>query len=313
MLPIIVRRLALSVPLLIVVSAITFLLESFVPGNPARTLLGLNATQEQYDALRSALHLDQPVIAQYGLYLRGALHGDFGTSLFTDESVLGLIGQRLPVTLALVIGGTGLAALVGVLLGVYSATRGRFSRRVVDVVSLLGGALPNFWIALLLVALFAVRFAVFPATGYTPFAESPGQWAAGLVLPVVALSIGGIAFIAKVTRDAMLTTLGLDYIRTLRACGIGPSAIIWKHALRSCGLPVVTTFGLTMITFIPGTILIENVFTLPGLGTTVVNATNQHDLPVVQGVALAFTAMVIVVNLLVDVLYGLLNPKVRTE
>ncbi|MEU1518455.1 ABC transporter permease [Streptomyces sp. NPDC005811] len=313
MLPIILRRLALSVPLLLVVSAITFLLESFVPGDPARTLLGLNATQDQYDALRAALHLDQPVVAQYGIYLRALLHGDFGTSLFTDESVLGLIGQRLPVTLALVIGGTGLAALVGVLLGVYSATRGRVVRRTVDVVSLLGGALPNFWIALLLVALFAVKLAVFPATGYTPFAESPGQWAAGLVLPVVALSIGGIAFIAKVTRDAMLSTLGLDHIRTLRACGIGPSSLIWKHALRSCGLPVVTTIGLTMITFIPGTILIENVFTLPGLGTTVVNATNQHDLPVVQGVALTFTVMVIAVNLLVDVLYGLLNPKVRTE
>ncbi|MEU0671961.1 ABC transporter permease [Streptomyces sp. NPDC006172] len=313
MLPILLRRLALSVPLLLVVSAITFLLESFVPGDPARTLLGLNATQEQYDALRAALHLDQPVAAQYWLYLRGVLHGDLGSSLFTDEAVLGLIGQRLPVTLSLVVGATGLASVVGVLLGVYSATRGRLSRRVVDVVSLLGGALPNFWIALLLVALFAVKFAVFPATGYTPFAESPGQWAVGLVLPVVALAIGGVAMIAKVTRDAMLTTLGLDYIRTLRASGVRPSSIIWKHALRGCGLPVVTTVGLTMIAFIPGTILVENVFTLPGLGTTVVDATNQHDLPVVQGVALTFTVMVIVVNLLVDVLYGFLNPKVRAE
>ncbi|MFJ9711653.1 ABC transporter permease [Streptomyces sp. NPDC101234] len=313
MLPIILRRLALSVPLLLVVSAITFLLESFVPGNPARTLLGLNATQEQYDALRAALHLDRPVGAQYWLYLRGALHGDFGNSLFTDEPVLGLIGQRLPVTLSLVIGATGLASAVGILLGVYSATRGRLSRRLVDIVSLLGGALPNFWIALLLVAVFAVKFGLFPATGYTPFADSPGQWSAGLVLPVVALAIGGVAMIAKVTRDAMLTTLGLDYIRTLRASGARPASIIWKHALRGCGLPLVTTIGLTMIAFIPGTILIENVFTLPGLGTTVVDATNQHDLPVVQGVALTFTAMVIVVNLLVDVLYGFLNPKVRAQ
>ncbi|NEA98764.1 ABC transporter permease [Streptomyces sp. SID13726] len=313
MFPILLRRLALSVPLLLVVSAITFLLESFVPGNPARTLLGLNATPEQYAALRSALHLDEPIVTQYWIYLRGVLHGDLGSSLFTDESVLGLIGQRLPVTLALVIGATGLASLVGVLLGVYSATRGRVSRRVVDVVSLLGGALPNFWIALLLVALFAVKLTLFPATGYTPFAQSPGQWANGLVLPVVALSIGGVAMIAKVTRDAMLTTLGLDYVRTLRASGVSPASIVWKHALRGCGLPVVTTIGLTMIAFIPGTILIENVFTLPGLGTTVVDATNQHDLPVVQGVALTFTVMVIVVNVLVDVLYGLLNPKVRTQ
>ncbi|MEU6355408.1 ABC transporter permease [Streptomyces sp. NPDC047072] len=313
MLPIILRRLGLSVPLLLVVSAITFLLESFVPGDPARTLLGLNATPEQYAALRAALHLNQPVVTQYWLYLSGVLHGDLGSSLFTDEPVLGLIGQRLPVTLALVIGATGLASLVGVLLGVFSATRGRVGRRVVDVVSLLGGALPNFWIALLLVALFAVKFALFPATGYTPFTQSPGQWANGLVLPVVALAIGGVAMIAKVTRDAMLSTLGLDHVRTLRASGISPASIVWKHALRGCGLPVVTTIGLTMIAFIPGTILIENVFTLPGLGTTVVDATNQHDLPVVQGVALTFTVLVIVVNLLVDVLYGLLNPKVRAQ
>lgn len=313
MLTIVLRRLALSVPLLLAVSAITFVLESFVPGDPARTLLGLNATPEQYDALRAALHLDRPVIEQYGIYLSGIAHGDLGTSLFTDEPVLRLITQRLPVTVALVIGATVLASLIGILFGVYSATRGTVSRRLLDVVSLLGGALPSFWIALLLIAVFAVRFPLLPATGYTAFAESPGQWAAGLVLPVVALAIGGVAMISKVTRDAMLTTLGLDHIRTLRACGIAPASIVWRHALRGAGLPVVTTVGLTMIAFIPGTILVESVFTLPGLGTTVVSATNQHDLPVVQGVAITFTVLVIAVNLAVDVLYRLLNPKVRAE
>ncbi|MEU3936557.1 ABC transporter permease [Streptomyces sp. NPDC029044] len=292
---------------------LTYALPSLGPAHPPPTLLGINATQEQYDALRAAMHLDQPVAVQYWLYLRDLLQGDLGSSLFSGESVLGLIGQRLPVTLALVTGGTVLASFVGVVLGVYSATRGRFSRRAFDIVSLLGSAVPNFWIALLLVAVFAVKFAVFPATGYTPFSQSPAQWAAGLVLPVISLAIGGVAFISKVTRDAMLSTLGLDHIRTLRASGIRPASIIWKHALRGCGLPVVTTIGLMMITFIPGTILIENVFTLPGLGTTVVDATNQHDLPVVQGLTITFTVMVIVVNLLVDILYSFLNPKVRTE
>ncbi|MER5805413.1 ABC transporter permease [Streptomyces mirabilis] len=308
---IILRRLALSVPLLVVVSAITSLLESFVPGDPARTLLGINATPEQYDALRATLHLDKPFVEQYWLYLTGILHGDFGTSLFSGESVLGVIGERLPVTLTLVIGATVLSTLVGVLLGVYSATRGRFSRRLIDVVSLLGSALPNFWLALMLMSLFAVRFQIFPATGYTPFAQSPAQWAAGLVLPVTALSIGGVAMISKVTRDAMLSTLALDHIRTLRASGVRPASIVWKHALRGCGMPVATAVGLSTIAFIPGSILVENVFTLPGLGTTVVDATNQHDLPVVQGAAITFTVLVIAVNLLVDVAYSLLNPKVR--
>jgi peptide/nickel transport system permease protein len=306
------RRLVLSLPLVVIVSAITFALESFVPGDPARALLGVNATPEQYDALRRAMHLDEPLVQQFGLYLRGAVHGDLGHSIFTGESVLRLIGERLPVTLALLIGATLVASAVGVLFGVYSATRGRISRRVVDVVSLLGNAIPNFWVGLVLATVFAVALGWFPATGYVPFAESGADWLASLVLPVTALAIGGVALIAKVTRDAMLSTLRMDYIRTLRASGVTPRSLVWKHALRNSGLTVATAIGLTMISFIPGTVLVENVFVLPGLGNAVVDATNQHDIPVVQGIALTFTVMVIVVNLLVDIVYGLLNPKVRS-
>ena len=298
---------------MIVVTAITFVLESFVPGDPARSLLGVNATQEQYEALRQTLHLNEPLLAQYWLYLSSALHGNLGTSIFTDEAVTQLMGERLPVTLSLLVGGTVLSAAIGILFGVHSATRGRVSRSIIDVVSLLGNAIPNFWIALVLVAVFAVFLGWFPATGYVPFADSPSDWALSLVLPVIALAIGGVAFIAKVTRDSMLSTLRLDYIRTLRASGIAPRSVIWKHALRNSGLVVATTIGLATIAFIPGTVLIENVFVLPGLGSAVVDATNQHDIPVVQGVALTFTVIVIVINLIVDVTYGLLNPKVRTE
>lgn len=313
MLRIIIRRLLLSIPLLLVVSGITFVLESFVPGDPARSLLGVNATAAQYDALRQTLHLNAPLIQQYWLYLQGLFHGDLGRSIFTNEDVVQIVAGRLPVTLALVIGATIIAALIGVLSGVHSATRGRVSRRVIDVLSLLGSALPNFWVALVLIAVFAVAIPLFPATGYVPFEQSPQLWAAGLVLPVVALSIGGVAMIAKVTRDLMLSTLGLDFVRTLRASGVSQRSIVWRHALRNSGLAVATTIGLTLIGFVPGAILVENVFVLPGLGNAVVTATNQHDIPVVQGIGLAFTAIVIVVNLLVDIAYGLLNPKVRTQ
>lgn len=313
MLRIILRRLLLSVPLLLIVSGITFILESFVPGDPARSLLGVNATPEQYDALRQSLHLDEPLTQQYWLYLQGVFHGNLGRSIFTNEDVLQMIAGRLPVTLSLVVGATLLASVVGVLFGVYSATRGRISRRVVDVVSLLGSALPNFWVALVLIAIFAVALPLFPATGYVPFGESPQLWLSSLVLPVVALAIGGIALIAKVTRDSMLSTLTLDYIRTLRASGVSPRSVVWRHALRNSGLAVATTIGLTLISFVPGTIFTESVFVLPGLGSAVVTATNQHDIPVVQGIGLTFTLIVIVVNLLVDIAYGLLNPKVRTQ
>ena len=313
MLRIILRRIFLSIPLIIIVSAITFVLESLVPGDPARTLLGVAASPEQYEALRQTLHLDQPIIVQYWLYLANALHGDLGSSIFTDEPVAQLMAERLPVTLAVVVGGTAVASAVGVLFGVFSATRGRIARRVVDVVSVLGNAIPNFWLALVLAAVFAVGLGLFPATGFVPFEDSPAGWAQSLVLPVVALAIGGIALISKVTRDTMLSTLSLDFIRTLRASGISERSIIWKHALRHSGVTIVTVIGLTMLSFIPGSVFVENVFVLPGLGNAVVDATNQHDIPVVQGVALTFTVLVIIVNLLVDIAYGLLNPKVRSE
>lgn len=310
---IVARRLLLSVPLILIVSAITFVLASLVPGDPARTLLGANATAEHYEALRQELHLDLPLYEQYWLYLQGLLHGDLGRSIFNNEAVANVIATRLPVTLALVVGGTLLAAVVGVALGVASATRSRFLARVVDVVSLVGTALPSFWVGLILIATFAVALRWFPATGFVSFASSPSLWAASLTLPVIALAIGGVALIAKITRDAMLSTLAMDYIRTLRASGIGGRSIVWRHALRNAGLAIATAVGLTLINSVPGAVLIENVFVLPGLGSAVVSATNQHDIPIVQGIGLAFTIIVIVVNLLVDVVYGFLNPKVRSE
>jgi peptide/nickel transport system permease protein len=313
MLRIITRRLLLSVPLILVVSGITFVLESLVPGDPARSLLGVNASPQQYTALRQSLHLNLPVVQQYWLYLGNVFRGNLGTSIFTDQPVSQVVASRLPVTLSLVIGATLVAAVVGTLLGVYSATRGRLSRRVVDVVSLLGNALPPFWVALVLGTFFAVDLHWFPATGYTSVSQSPQAWLSGLVLPVAALSIGGVALIAKVTRDAMLATLQLDYIRTLRACGVSPRSVIWRHALRNSSLALVTTIGLTMISFFAGAVIIENVFVLPGLGNIVVTATNEHDIPVVQGIAVTFAIIVIIINLLVDIAYGLLNPKVRTR
>ncbi len=313
MLRIIVRRLLLSIPLLFVVSAITFVLAYFVPGDPALTLLGVNATPEQYDALRQSLNLDKPLIEQYFLYLQGVFGGDLGRSIFTNQPVSVLIAERLPVTLSLIVSATIVSAAIGILLGVFSATRGRFSRGFVDVGSLIGSALPNFWVGLILISVFAVSLGWFPATGYVPFEFSPSLWAASLTLPVVALAIGGIALIAKITRDSMLSTLRLDYIRTLRASGIGNGSIVWKHALRNAGLATATAIGLTLISFIAGSVLIENVFVLPGLGNAVVAATNQHDIPVVQGIAITFTVIVIVVNLIVDIAYGVLNPKVRAE
>ncbi|THG31583.1 ABC transporter permease [Naasia lichenicola] len=313
MLRLIARRVLLSIPLLVAVTAITFFLQSLIPGDPARSLLGGSATQEQLDALRQTLHLDQPVLIQYRDYLAGVLHGDLGRSIFTGEDVGQTLANRLPVSLSLIIGGTVVALLIGILLGVLSATRGRAVARFVDVFSLVGGALPNFWVGLILASFFAVTLLLLPATGYVPFEFSPSLWASSLILPVAALSLSGIATIAKVVRDGISTAMTQDFIRTLRAAGVPRRVLIWRHALRNSAVSLVTVVGVIFVASLSGTILVENVFVLPGLGSLAVTATSRQDIPVIQGVALAFTIVTIVVNLLVDVSYGLLNPKVRTR
>jgi peptide/nickel transport system permease protein len=309
----IVRRLALSVPLVFIVSVLTFVFENIAPGDAARTILGLNYSPKNYEAWRQQLGLNQPLYAQYWHWLYGVFHGNFGVSLLDGQSVTTALNQRLPVTLSLVVATTIVSGVLGMGLGLISALRKRgVIARFVDVLSLLGLALPNFWIALVLIAFFAVAHPIFPATGYVAYSQSPGGWVKSLVLPVAAMSFGVLAVIAKQTRDSMLDVLDRDFIWALRARGVRERTIIFRHALRSGAIPIVTVFGLIFVGLLSGTVLVETVFGLPGLGGLAVTATSENDLPVVQGVAVYFTLMVIVVNLLVDIAYGWLNPKVRS-
>lgn len=313
MLVIILRRLLISVPLLLLTSVITFVLQALIPGDAARAIVGIGGSTENYARVRQALHLDLPLYEQYARYLGNALHGDLGRSIFSGEPVVQTLATRVPVTLSLLLGATLLCALAGVLLGVVSAKGSGWFARLVDVLSLLGLALPNFWLALLLISAFAIAVPLLPAIGYTPFASSPVSWAASLVLPVVALSLGGVAQVAKITRDGLADAMQKDYIRTLRAAGVSEASLVWKHALKNSGVTIVTVLGLGFVGALSGSLFVENVFVLPGLGSLVNDATNQHDVPVIQGVALAYTLIVIVVNLLVDICYATLNPRVRTS
>lgn len=313
----IARRLVISVALVFVVSLVTFVLQSLAPGDVARTILSASSghaggySQQAYEQLRHQLGLDQPLLAQYGRWLGGALHGDLGVSPVSGTDVGSAIVNRLPVTLSLVVVGTLVTALLGISLGLVSAVRGGRIGRVVDVLSLVGTALPNFWLALILMSLFAVSLRLLPATGFVPLEVSPVQWARSLVLPVATLALPGAAAFAKQTRDSMLDTLAQDHIRMLRANGASEASLVYRHALRNAAIPVVTLVGLTFIGFFAGTVFVESVFALPGLGRLAVQATRQHDLPVVQGVVIVFTLVVVVVNLVVDLVYGWLNPKVR--
>jgi peptide/nickel transport system permease protein len=313
MLSLIGRRIALSLPLLVIVPTVTFLLAALIPGDVARTILGTDASQAQYLQLRQSLGLNEPLISRYFSWLGNAVHGNLGTSIVWQQPVTSLLDSRLEVTLSLVIGSTAVAAVVGVVLGVAAALRAGVAGKSVDAIALVGLAIPNFFLGLLLVTWFAVTLRVFPATGYVPLRQSPSGWLSSIVLPVITLAVPGIAVIAKQTRDAMREILERPFMRTLRAAGVPARSMIAKHALRNAAIPVVTVIGLIFVASLSGTVLVETVFALPGLGGLVVQATSQHDLPLIQGVAVYFTVAVICVNLLVDLTYSWLDPRVRVS
>ncbi|MBT2469838.1 ABC transporter permease [Streptomyces sp. ISL-66] len=307
------RRLLSSAPLLFLVSALTFVLVSLVPGDPARTIVGQHATVGQYDAVRAQLGLDEPLTVQYWDWMVRALHGDLGSSLFSGEAVTAVLNARLPVSLSLIVAGTAVSGILGVSLGVLTARRGGFLVKIVDALSLVGLAVPAFWFALVLIAILSVKLRWFPVTGYVPLSEDPAQWARSLVLPVASLSLGTVAVIAKQTRDSVLDTLGRDFIKVMQANGFSQRSILYRHVLRNAALPVVTVVGVVLISLLATAVFVETVFAMPGLGLLTQQATLQHDIPVIQGAVLYITVLVVLVNLLVDLAYRQLDPRVRTS
>ncbi len=304
-------RLLGSLVLLFVVPTITFFLQGGGTSNIARSVLGLTATQSQVDALNHQLGLDQPLWQRYFGWLGGAVHGDFGLSYTTQQPVQDILAPRLGVSLSLIIGALLVFTIVGMLLGVISATGNRIVGRVVDAVSTVGIAVPNFWLAVILIAVFAVNLNLLPATGYVDPSDDPGLWLASLVLPVIALAFAGITAVAKQTRDQMLLSIASPYARSLRANGASEFSLIYKHALRNAAAPVVTVLGVIFVGALSGSVIVENIFVLPGLGSQALQSTLQHDVPVIQGISVYFIVIVVIVNVLIDIANTILNPKVR--
>jgi len=309
---ILVRWLIGTIPVLLIVSVLTFVLSSLVPGNAARNILGMNATQEQVDALTAELGLNEPLPVRYWNWLVDAVHGDLGTSIVNGQAVSSAITDRLGPTISLIVGALLLAMVLGISLGIISALRGGWVGKVVDVIAVVGLAIPGFWFGLVLVALFAVNWQIFPATGYTAPTDSVAEWLRSLVLPVITLGVPAAAPVAKQTRDGMLTALGKDYVRVLRARGISERSIVVRHALRNAAAPVITVLGIIAVVLLGGTVLVETVFLIPGLGGLSVTATATHDIPMIQGLAVVFAIIVMIVNLGIEIVYALINPKVRT-
>jgi peptide/nickel transport system permease protein len=310
----IVRRLLITIPLLLLISFAVYSLVLILPGNPALTLAGgIHSTPATVARITRQLHLNEPYWRQYLRWLNGVIHGDLGNSLFNPgQSVGSGIATRFPVTFTLAVGGMLLSVLIGVPAGIVAGMRSGSARdRMVTIGSSLGVAIPDFWLALLLVIWFAVDTHVLPALGFVAWSASPWQWFEHLILPWVALGLGGSATIARQVRGALIDTLDQDYMRTAVAKGLRTRAVIGKHALKNALSPAVTIIGIQFGYLLGGTVIIEQIFSLPGIGQYVLQAIAEKDLPVIQGVVLITATAFVFINLIVDVLYGYLNPKIR--
>jgi peptide/nickel transport system permease protein len=307
------RNVLRSLAVLLVVTFVTFCLMFRNGPGIARSVLGMSATPEGIQAKMAELGLDRPLLVQYGDWLQGAITGDLGQSFYTAESVAGALANRVPVTLTMVILTLLLTAILSVLLGVVAAVRGGATDRVVQIVSVVGAAVPAFIVAIALVFTFAIAWRVFPATGYVPPGESALGWLESVTLPVIALLVGAVAGAAAQFRTAVLDTASKDFVRTLRARGIAERAVVWRHVLRNSAGPGMIALSLTMIALLGGAVFIEQVFALPGMGQLAVSSATISDVPMVMGTVLVTVLIVLIVNFLADLATYFLNPKARAR
>jgi peptide/nickel transport system permease protein len=309
----ILRRLLSLIPLILILTALVFALSFLIPGDPARTLAGgLKATPDRVAAVRKQLGLDRPVVVQYGHWLSHLARGNLGRSLLGNETVASEIKARFPVTFSMAIGGMFVTLLIGVPAGLLAGIRpGSLLDRVVTLGTSAAIAMPDFWVAMILIVIFAVKAHVLPAIGYVRFTDSPTQWITHLYLPWIALGLGGAASIARLLRGAMIDVLDQDYIRTADAKGLRQRKIVMKHALKNAALAPLTVLGIQFAYLLGGTVVLERIFAMPGMGQYFFNALFEKDLPVIQGVTIVVACTFVIINLAVDVTYAYVNPKVR--
>ena len=308
----ILRRLAALVLTLLAAALVIFVALEVLPGDPAAVTLGLNAAPEALAALRAEMGLDKPAALRFVLWLGGLVTGDLGLSYTYRVPVAQLIAERMAVTLPLALMAIGLATAIGIPLGMLAASRrGHLADAGVMAFAQAGLAIPNFWFGLLLVLVFAVGLGWLPAGGFPGWQAGLGTALKALLMPALALALPQAAIIARVTRSAMLDTLQEDFVRTARAKGLSEGTTMRRHALRNALIPVVTILGLQFSVLIAGAIIIENVFALPGLGRLVFQAIAQHDLIVVKDLVMLFAGLAILINFAVELLYGLIDPRLR--
>lgn len=312
MIKFLLRKLATTLPLLIVVPFLVFAMIDLVPGDPAAILAGENADPAQIEAVRENLNLGSPLIVRYGEWLLGAVQGDLGTSFTSGATVIGLLGRSLGATLSLVAFALLIAVVVGVALAVAAAARPHGPLdRFVSAAAALAIAMPTFWLGLLLISLLAIQIPLFPSFGYVPPGEGISPWLAHLFLPALALSVLPAAELVMQLRSSLLNAMTTDYVLNARAKGLSSLSVMFKHGMKNALVPVVTVFGFRVAEILGGTVAIEFIFNISGLGRLALDAVQARDIPVVLGFVLFTTLVVVVVNFLVDLSYGFLSPKVR--
>jgi peptide/nickel transport system permease protein len=308
----ILRRVLVTIPVMAIVALFVFSLLYIAPGDPAAVIAGDQASPADVERIRQSLGLDRPFLIQFGSWIWRILHFDLGTSIFTNLPVSSMIAQRIEPTLSLMVLTLVLTIVVAVPLGVIAAWKaGSLIDRVIMAFAVSAFSLPVFVVGYVLAYVFALELEWFPVQGYTPFAEGFWPWLQNLILPTIALGSVYIALIARITRASMLEVLQQDYIRTGRAKGLGQPSILFVHALKNAAVPIVTVIGLGVALLIGGAVVTESVFAIPGLGRLTVDAILRRDYPVIQGIVLMFSFLYTLVNLMVDLTYTVLDPRIR--
>jgi len=308
----IARRLLSTLLVMALVGVFIFLLLHLAPGDPAAIIAGDNASPEQIVRIRHQLGLDAPLVVQFVRWVWQILHGDFGISIFSEAPVMELIRQRLPATVALTSTTIVFAAVLAVGAGVLAAWRaGGLLDRVLMGFAALGFSVPVFVVGYVLIYVCAIRLRWLPVQGYVPLSDGLWPWASHMILPSIALGLAYVALIARITRASMLEVLSEDYMRTARAKGASTGAMLLHHALKNAGVPIVTVIGIGVALLISGVVITETVFNIPGLGRLTVDAISNRDYPIIQGVIVVFSGAYVLVNLAVDLVYTLIDPRIR--
>ncbi|MCB0950037.1 MAG: ABC transporter permease [Mycobacterium sp.] len=306
------RRLLYSAVVLFGVLVLVFALVHLVPGDPVRIALGTRYTPEAYEALRTASGLDRPIVSQFFGYVGSALTGDLGVSFRNGNPVTVTLMERLPATVSLGLAGILIALAIALPAGIFAALReGRISDAIVRVTSQFGVSIPDFWMAILLIALFSTTLGWLPTSGYRPLFEDPVGWLRHIALPALTVAVVAAAIMTRYVRAAVLEVAAMGYVRTARSKGLSPRVVTFRHTVRNALVPILTITGIQLATLLGGVIVVEVVFAWPGLGRLVYNAVAARDYPVIQGAVLLIAMLFLLINLLIDMLYAVVDPRIR--